>query len=98
MHVLGLCNGSLRGNSEILLKVALTEVQAQDPTITTSWIHVPSLIIPPNPAPLVGTLDISMGGNKSQMNGEKAHAVADDRRAALNAILDADASKSKLVR
>ncbi|KAK5132328.1 hypothetical protein LTR08_009163 [Meristemomyces frigidus] len=91
MHILGICNGSLRGNSEILLKIALTEAQAQDPTITTSWIHAPSLVMPLNPAPLVGTLDISMGSNKSQMNGTKTSGALDDRRAALNAILDADA-------
>jgi multimeric flavodoxin WrbA len=91
MHVLGLCNGSLRGNSEILLKVALSEIEIKHANITTSWIHVPSLIIPPNPAPLDGTIDISMGSNKSHMNGAKVSALVDDRRAALNAILDADA-------
>ena len=91
MHVLGLCNGSLRGNSEILLKVALSEIEAKHSDITTSWTHVPSLVIPPNSSPLHGTIDISMGSNKSHMNGADTSSKVDDRRAALDAILDADA-------
>ena len=93
MHILGLCNGQLHGNSEILLKAALTEATSINPEITTSWIHVPSLIIPRNPAPLKGAMDISMGTNKGQMSGSNARAKEDidDRRAAMNAILDADA-------
>lgn len=92
MHILGLCNGQLRGNSEILLKAALTEAASLDSTITTSWLHVPSLIIPRNPVPLKGAMDVSMGTNKGQMSGSQSKAEdADDRQAALNAILDADA-------
>ncbi|KAK4539423.1 hypothetical protein LTR36_010944 [Oleoguttula mirabilis] len=93
MHILGLCNGQLHGNSEILLKAALTEATAADPTITTAWIHVPSLVIPRNPAPLKSAMDVSMGTNKGQMSGAAPTTAedVDDRQAALNAILDADA-------
>lgn len=92
MHILGLCNGSIHGNSEILLKAALTSATASRPDTTLSWLHVPSLLIPRNPAPLRGTMDISMGQNSSHMGATStpSHSV-DDRRAALNAILDADA-------
>jgi hypothetical protein len=51
MHILGLCNGAIRGNSEILLKAALKAAVASDPTITVSWIHVPSIALPRNPKP-----------------------------------------------
>jgi multimeric flavodoxin WrbA len=93
MHILGLCNGQLKGNSEILLKVALTEATKLDPSITSSWIHVPSLSIPRNPAPLKGAMDVSLGTNKGQMSGLEVNGALeiDDRRATLNAILGADA-------
>lgn len=91
MHILGLCNGSIHGNSEILLKAALTAARESRPDTTLSWLHVPSLLIPRNPAPLTGTMDISMGQNESHMGGHTADHSIDDRRAALNAILDADA-------
>lgn len=52
MQILGLANGTPAGNSEILLKAALTAATESDSSITTSWIHVPSISIPTNPAPL----------------------------------------------
>ncbi|KAK5112533.1 hypothetical protein LTR85_011225 [Meristemomyces frigidus] len=94
MHILGVCNGQVHGNSEILLKAALTEAISIDPSITTSRIHAPSLIIPRNPAPLKGAMDVSLGTNKGQMSGSntaESKVEPDDRQAALNAILDADA-------
>ncbi|KAH9829750.1 flavoprotein [Teratosphaeria destructans] len=93
MHVLGLCNGQRQGNSEILLRTALTEITSHDPTITTSWLHVPSVVIPPNPPPLQGAMDITAGSIKSHMDPKatKPDVTVDDRGAALNAILDADA-------
>lgn len=93
MHILGLCNGSPGGNSEILLKIALSAAQAQNPTTTTvAWIQVSSVVIPKNPAPLDGTIDNSMGANKSASAGVKYdHRVVDDRAVVRNAILEADA-------
>lgn len=46
MHILGLCNGSINGNSEILLKAALKVDTAIDSSLTVSWIHVPSVVLP----------------------------------------------------
>jgi len=43
MHILGLVNGSIGGNSEILLKATLLSTKHANPSITTSWIHVPSV-------------------------------------------------------
>lgn len=96
MHILGFCNGSVGGNTETLLKIALTEAEAQDPTnITISWIHAPSVVTPRNPPPLPGTThDLIQGGNKSITQDGSASQdviVVDDREAIRNAILDADA-------
>ncbi|KAI8936574.1 hypothetical protein NX059_006974 [Plenodomus lindquistii] len=98
MHILGLANGSKGGNSEILLKAALLSAQQQDPSITTSWIHVPSVSFPRNPAPLENAPDISVGTNASnnhrgdnENDADKKDAVIDDRPTIFNAILDADA-------
>ncbi|KAL6230902.1 hypothetical protein BDW75DRAFT_221481 [Aspergillus navahoensis] len=91
MHILGLANGSIQGNSEILLKAALVAAGEKDPTITTSWIHVPSISIPQNPKPLDGQVDISLGTIDSMTTGRNVDLLPDDRQAALDAILDADA-------
>lgn len=91
MHILGLANGSLQGNSEILLKAALNAAQKEDPSPTVSWIHVPSVSIPRNPKPLEGQLDISLGTVDSMKAGNDHDSVPDDREAVLTAILDADA-------
>ncbi|KAL1849403.1 hypothetical protein Daus18300_013285 [Diaporthe australafricana] len=96
MHILGLCNGSIHGNSEILLKAALQAAVAQDPSIRTSWIHVPSVVIPRNPRPLRDEPDIIPnrshyfeGGNNDDELGPRAE--VDDREAVFEAIMDADA-------
>ncbi|KAI0127433.1 flavoprotein-like protein [Xylariales sp. AK1849] len=92
-QILGLCNGSKGGNSEILLKAALQEIQSASPRSTkTSWIHVPSVLIPRNPEPLKTAVDVSLGNVASMTAGDHSrNIVVDDRRAILDAILDADA-------
>jgi multimeric flavodoxin WrbA len=99
--ILGLCNGSIQGNSEILLKAALKEIESSSSRPTEiSWIHVPSVLIPRNPKPLKSSADISLGNVSSLKNSVPSKALsstpqeitlADDRRAVLDAILDADA-------
>lgn len=89
MHILGLANGTFNGNSEILLKAALKAAEKADPSITTSWIHVPSVSVPRNPRPLEGAQDVSMG--TIGQTGVDGDTVPDDRRDVLNAILAADA-------
>lgn len=93
MHILGLANGSIGGNSEILLKAALLAAQKSDPSITISWIHIPSAHVPRNPKPLKKATEVSNGlvaitGENTNGNGV---APLDDRQAILDAILDADA-------
>ncbi|KAJ9130112.1 Oxidoreductase [Coniochaeta hoffmannii] len=90
MHILGLCNGSIHGNSEILLKAALTAAAASDPSITTSWIHVPSVAIPRNPKPLEADNSIIPESDERDQPIHKDTEL-DDRRAVLGAIKDADA-------
>lgn len=98
MHILGLCNGSIHGNSEILLKAALLAAVEQDPSLTTSWIHVPSVVIPRNAKPLREEPDIipnrsheytSNNDTETSLGGQSAH--IDDREAVFEAIMDADA-------
>lgn len=76
------------------MKAALRAATATDKsnTLSTSWIHAPSVTIPPNPKPLEGSIDISKGTMES-MKGAKTeqHVIPDDRLAVLDAILDADA-------
>ena len=87
MHILGLGNGTPSGNSEILLKAALTAATESDSTITTSWIHVPSISIPTNPAPL----DSPVGFDLASKLNVASNNAPDDRAAVREAILDADA-------
>lgn len=93
MHILGLCNGSIGGNSEIVLKAALASASSTSASITTSWLHVPSIIFPRNAGALKNSPDISAGANTG--NNHNGAAVSsserDDRAKVLNAILDADA-------
>jgi multimeric flavodoxin WrbA len=93
MRVLGLANGTPGGNSEILLKAASSGVSKADPSATLSWIHVPSVSIPPNAPPLEGARDISLGSNEvmTRRGEEPIPRIPDDRATVLNAILDADA-------
>ncbi|CAD0108655.1 unnamed protein product [Aureobasidium uvarum] len=87
MHILGLANGTPSGNSEILLKAALTAAIVFDSSITTSWIHVPSISIPTNPAPL----DSPVGFDLASKLNVASNNAPDDRAAVREAILDADA-------
>src|SRR5262245_19961601 len=93
MHILGIANGSQGGNSEILLKAALRAATTANSSISTSWIHAPSVSIPRNPKPLSGAQDISLGVNSDlhSANGNVHYDIPDDRASVLNAILDADA-------
>ncbi|KAI9928854.1 hypothetical protein ASPWEDRAFT_36662 [Aspergillus wentii DTO 134E9] len=92
MHILGIANGSLDGNSEILLKAALTAAVKFNTSITTSWIHAPSVRVPNNPKPLSGSQDVSAGTNAAFQSAESGTGDSlDDRAAVLNAILNADA-------
>lgn len=98
MHILGLCNGSIHGNSEILLKAALQAAAAHDPSISTSWIHVPSVVIPRNPKPLREEPDIvpnrshEYSSNRGSGTSPAGQSIdADDREAVFEAIMDADA-------
>ncbi|KAI5266798.1 flavoprotein [Aureobasidium subglaciale] len=87
MHILGLANGTPSGNSEILLKAALTAATEIDSTLTTSWIHVPSISIPTNPVPL----DSPVGFDLASKLNVASNNAPDDRAAVREAILDADA-------
>ncbi|KAF2756847.1 flavo protein [Pseudovirgaria hyperparasitica] len=92
MHILGLANGTPAGNSEILLKAALSAATQARESISASWIHLPSLSIPLDGGPLPGAQDISLGANASLKSSTTTKdPAADDRRALLDAILDADA-------
>ncbi|KAL4804780.1 flavoprotein [Aspergillus unguis] len=92
MHILGIANGSPGGNSELLMKAALTAATSSSKTLTASWIHAPSVTIPPNPPPLEGSLDFSNGAMPSLRSGKASEGIIpDDRKAVLDAILDADA-------
>ncbi|KAM0811383.1 hypothetical protein AB5N19_11739 [Seiridium cardinale] len=92
-QILGLCNGSKEGNSETLLKTALQSLQSTSTRPTKiSWVHIPSVEIPRNPKPLASAADISVGNVVSMKSGVQSQSNAkDDRRAILDAILDADA-------
>ncbi|KAF1924422.1 flavo protein [Didymella exigua CBS 183.55] len=94
MHILGLANGSINGNSTILLKAALQAASLSSPETTTSWIHIPSVSYPANAGPLSHAQDVSMGANA----GNNAHGTSstkvetvDDRKALYESIMDADA-------
>ncbi|KAM0076293.1 hypothetical protein ACKRZS_011638 [Fusarium odoratissimum] len=90
MHILGLYNGSINGNSEILLKAALKAATATDSSISVSWIHVPSVVLPRQYLPFRD--DPSMGpyrdDGKEQPSSKRE---PDDREAIFKAIMDSDA-------
>jgi multimeric flavodoxin WrbA len=90
MHILGLCNGSINGNSEILLKAALLAAKRADSSITLSWIHTPSASVPRNARPL-SPAAAGKGVVPSSDGPPITYTVPDDRDAVRNAILDADA-------
>ncbi|KAF4416154.1 nadph-dependent fmn reductase [Fusarium acutatum] len=90
MHILGLCNGSLHGNSEILLKAALKAATATDSSITVSWIHVPAVVLPRQHLPFKD--DPSMIPYRDDgKEYESRKRESDDRQAVFDAIMDADA-------
>lgn len=98
MHILGLCNGSIHGNSEILLKAALLAAVEHDPSLTVSWIHVPSVVIPRNAKPLRKEPAIIPDRSHEYQNNNKSGATPagqgaeiDDRGAVFEAIMEADA-------
>lgn len=94
MHILGLANGSIGGNSTIQLKAALQSAKQSTPGTTTSWIHVPSLSYPPNAGPLSHAQDVSMGanaGNNDHGTGSSTDNIIDDRKILYESIMDADA-------
>ncbi|KAI5920394.1 flavoprotein [Camillea tinctor] len=95
MHILGLCNGSIHGNSEILLKAALEAAKEFDSSITVSWIHVPSVALPRNHKPIKSDPSIIPYRNDDDKTGKGANGISnvplDDREAVFNAIMDADA-------
>lgn len=88
MHILGLANGTVGGNSEILLKAALTAAQKADASITTSWIHVPSVVIPTKSE--ARDLRDPLNSNK-ESTGTNSEVSIDDRTYVMDAILEADA-------
>ncbi|KAJ5801988.1 uncharacterized protein N7503_004438 [Penicillium pulvis] len=90
MHILGLCNGSLNGNSEILLKAALKAAINEDSNTTVSWMHIPSVAIPRHRQPL--RVDNTIIPDRNDEGRQIQDATEpDDREAAYNAIMDADA-------
>ncbi|KAJ4989587.1 hypothetical protein SVAN01_04964 [Stagonosporopsis vannaccii] len=94
MHILGLANGSVGGNSTILLKAALQSAKNYSPHTTTSWIHVPSLSYPPNAGPMDHAQDVSMGtntGNNSNGSLADSENIEDDRKILYEEIMNADA-------
>ncbi|KAF9695967.1 hypothetical protein EKO04_006212 [Ascochyta lentis] len=103
MHILGLANGSIGGNSTILLKAALRAAKASNAETTTSWIHIPSLSYPPNAGPLEHAPDVSMGTNlgnnnhgaasPSSSSSTSSHdtSIPDDRSTLYESIMRADA-------
>jgi multimeric flavodoxin WrbA len=89
MHILGLANGTVGGNSEILLKAALTAAQEADPSTTISWIHVPSVVIPTKSK--ARDLMDPLNANKEVTDIHNSKSSIDDRSHIINAIMDADA-------
>ncbi|CCT74219.1 uncharacterized protein FFUJ_10262 [Fusarium fujikuroi IMI 58289] len=90
MHILGLCNGSINGNSEILLKAALKAATATDSSISVSWIHVPAVVLPRQHLPFKDDPSmIPYRDDGKQYQSSKRE--PDDRQAAFEAIMDADA-------
>jgi multimeric flavodoxin WrbA len=90
MHILGISCGSPNGNSEILLKAALEAAVASATGTSISIIRLNELSCPSFPIP--GAFDpgrgAAFGPPKKLLPHDK---IPDDRLAALNAILDADA-------
>ncbi|KAF1364618.1 hypothetical protein EJ07DRAFT_171575 [Lizonia empirigonia] len=94
MHILGLANGSIDGNSIILLKAALRAAALSRPNTTTSWIHIPSIAYPPNAGPLASAPDVSLGTNSSNNAPTRttpSSTTPDDRAVLHDAIMTADA-------
>ncbi|KAJ9627608.1 hypothetical protein H2203_002820 [Taxawa tesnikishii (nom. ined.)] len=92
MHILGLANGSINGNSEILMKAALLAARAKHPSVTTAWIHIPSLSIPAKGAPPKTAQNAELlPDSQTRDVTQHSSSIPDDREAVLQAIMDADA-------
>ncbi|KAF5692415.1 nadph-dependent fmn reductase [Fusarium denticulatum] len=90
MHILGLCNGSVNGNSEILLKASLKAATATDSSISVSWIHVPTVVLPRQHLPFRDDPSVIPYRNDGEENQSRKN-EPDDREAVFEAIMDADA-------
>ncbi|KAG9495636.1 hypothetical protein J7337_012190 [Fusarium musae] len=90
MHILGLCNGSVHGNSEILLKAALKAARVPDLSISMSWIHVPTVALQRQHLPFRDDPSVIPYRNdgKEHQPGQRE---PDDRESVFEAIMDADA-------
>ncbi|KAI7764859.1 hypothetical protein LZL87_013842 [Fusarium oxysporum] len=90
MHILGLCNGSVNGNSEILLKASLKAATAIDSSISVSWIHVPTVVLPRQHLPFRDDPSVIPYRNDGKEHQSRKN-EPDDREAVFEAIMDADA-------
>lgn len=82
MHVLGISCGTPNGNSEILLKIALKEITTQVPGTTIAILRISSVAIP--------TVEVTGPWDEVDPDTPR-HVERDDRPAAMEAILKADA-------
>ncbi|OBT64245.1 hypothetical protein VE03_06889 [Pseudogymnoascus sp. 23342-1-I1] len=90
MNILAISCGSPNGNCEILLKAALNAAISSLPGTTGSILNLSNLSFPSYPIP--GTFDPSTGSANAIPQGLPIKdQVPDDRPAALDAILNADA-------
>ncbi|POS75658.1 hypothetical protein DHEL01_v205945 [Diaporthe helianthi] len=88
----------MHGNSEILLKAGLLAAVQHDPSLTVSWIHVPSVVIPRNAKHHRAEGDIIpdrsdeyTGNHNGVASTENQRTDMDDREAAFEAVMEADA-------
>ncbi|KAF4497577.1 6-hydroxy-D-nicotine oxidase [Fusarium agapanthi] len=88
MHILSLCNGSIHGNSKILLKAALKAAAATDSSISVSWIHIPSVVLPRQHLPFRHNPSMVpyRDDGKDQLSGKRE---PHDREAVFKALVDA---------
>lgn len=84
MHVLGISCGTPNGNSEILLKIALQEITNRLPNTTISILRISTVSIP--------TFDPKdPWATKDEIASKLQEQQRDDRPAAIDAIMEADA-------
>ncbi|KAF5965588.1 putative nadph-dependent fmn reductase protein [Fusarium bulbicola] len=90
MQILGLCNGSVNGNSEILLKAALKAATVTDSSISVSWIRVPTVALPRQHLPFRDDPSVIPHRNDGEEYRPR-YSETDDREVVFEAIMDADA-------